>query len=123
MFCFVLFFATQYLIVGRERTNPDYHFLFDINCPEHVYYKWKVRGLCTVPTNNRCLVDILERGRTQTYASLRVHSAREGILARMRRHAVPLADGALPDVCGRADMDPATPTPCPPRASPARGRE
>jgi hypothetical protein len=38
--------STQYaapvvqLVMEAEQSNPEYAFLFDLTCPEHIYYRW-----------------------------------------------------------------------------------
>lgn len=33
------------VIMEREHSNPEFGFLFDVRCPEHAYYRWRLFSL------------------------------------------------------------------------------
>jgi len=35
----------EQVIMEKEANNPEYNFLFDVKCPEHVYYRWRLFSL------------------------------------------------------------------------------
>ena len=35
----------EQVIMEREASNPDFAFLFDVHCPEHAYYRWRLFSL------------------------------------------------------------------------------
>lgn len=39
--------------MDEERDSPDFSFLFDVNCPEHKYYRWRVYSLAQGDTLGR----------------------------------------------------------------------
>ena len=37
----------------REQANPEFNFLFDVSCPEHAYYRWRLFSLACQDTLRR----------------------------------------------------------------------
>ncbi len=37
----------------REGSNPEFNFLYDIRCPEHAYYRWRLFSLASGDTLRR----------------------------------------------------------------------
>ena len=35
-------------LMSREANNPEFMFLFDLGCPEHAYYRWRLYSLAQV---------------------------------------------------------------------------
>lgn len=46
----------------REEGNPEFNFLFDIRCPEHAYYRWRLFSLASGDTLRRCARVIAKGG-------------------------------------------------------------
>ena len=44
----------EQVIMARERANPEFGFLFDLLCPEHAYYRWRLFSLASGDTLRRC---------------------------------------------------------------------
>lgn len=36
------------VIMSRELNNPQFRFLFDNQCPGHIYYRWKLYSILNV---------------------------------------------------------------------------
>ncbi len=41
------------VVMEREGGNPEFGFLFDIRCPEHLYYRWRLFSLASGDTLRR----------------------------------------------------------------------
>lgn len=44
-------------IMSRERDNPEFAFLFDVDCSEHAYYRWRVFSLSSGDTLRNWRID------------------------------------------------------------------
>ena len=40
--------AFEQALMSREASNPEFMFLFDLGCPEHAYYRWRLYSLAQV---------------------------------------------------------------------------
>lgn len=40
-------------LMTREAGNPEFMFLFDLGCPEHAYYRWRLYSLAQVAAHFR----------------------------------------------------------------------
>ena len=40
--------AFEQAIMTKEAGNPEFMFLFDLQCPEHAYYRWRLYSLAQV---------------------------------------------------------------------------
>ena len=36
---------TWQVVMEREPNNPEFNFLYDVRCPEHAYYRWRLFSL------------------------------------------------------------------------------
>lgn len=41
-------------LMSREANNPEFMFLFDLGCPEHAYYRWRLYSLAQA--GHQCLI-------------------------------------------------------------------
>lgn len=40
----------EQVLLESEANNPEFEFLRNVNCPEHMYYRWKLYSLCNEDT-------------------------------------------------------------------------
>ena len=40
--------ALEQVLMSREAENPEFIFLFDLDSPEHAYYRWRLYSLVQV---------------------------------------------------------------------------
>ena len=62
------------VIMEREHSNPEFNFLFDVRCPEHAYYRWRLFSLANGDSLRRCgkvtlLLHAVCRGRPSQWAA------------------------------------------------------
>ncbi|KAL4450080.1 hypothetical protein ABPG77_010749 [Micractinium sp. CCAP 211/92] len=50
----------EQVIMEREGSNPEFNFLYDIRCPEHAYYRWRLFSLASGDTLRSWRVDMFQ---------------------------------------------------------------